>query len=102
MWRSQITSSPKEIIMSQNKNYNVLALRGVDMDDMEYVEEFGLDPKVAYTPAINDAMLDKMYQQNMEYYRREGFDEKEAVKQADRYRAAAKDTINKLTAKALH
>ena len=88
--------------MSQNKNYNMLALRGLDIDDMDYVEELGIDPKVAYTPAINDAILDKVYQQNLEYYRREGIDEKQAVKQADQFRATAKETINKLMAKVLN
>jgi hypothetical protein len=26
------------------------------IDDMEYVEEFNLDPSLAYTPDINDAV----------------------------------------------
>ena len=51
------TSSPK-------KSYNVLALRGAGVDDMEYVEQFGLDPSVAYTPKINDIMLEMTEAQN--------------------------------------
>lgn len=54
------TSSP------EHKNYNLRALQGADIDDMEYVDNFKLDPGVAYTPAINDAMIDMVYQQNIE------------------------------------
>ena len=51
---------------SSPKSYNYLSLRGSDVDDMEFVETFGLDPSVAYTPAINDAMLDITYKQNID------------------------------------
>lgn len=46
-------------------NYNRLALQGLDIDDMDFVQDFKLDPSVAYTPKINDAMLDLMYEQNV-------------------------------------
>lgn len=55
-------------------NYNIMALRGAAIDDMEYVETFGLDPSLAYTPALNDEMLEVAFQQNIE----RGMDEKEA------------------------
>lgn len=81
--------------MSEDKkSYNVLALRGQDIDDMEYVETFGLDPSLAYTPRLNDAMLDKVYQDNLEYYREEGLSEAEAVSNAKRLRAEAKRNID--------
>ena len=51
---------------SSHKSYNYLALRGLGTDDMEFVDTLGLDPNVAYTPAINDAMLDVTYKQNLE------------------------------------
>ena len=51
---------------SSRKNYNYLALRGNGVDDMEFVDTLGLDPNVAYTPAINDVMLDLTYQQNLD------------------------------------
>ena len=51
---------------SSPKSYNYLALRGAGVDDMEFVEQFNLDPNVAYTPKINDAMLDITYNQNLE------------------------------------
>ena len=33
---------------------------------MEFVDTFGLDPNIAYTPKINDAMLDMVMQQNID------------------------------------
>ena len=51
--------------MSDNKNYNLLALKGNNVDDMEFVEMYNLDPAVAYTPQINDVMIDTVYQLNL-------------------------------------
>ena len=39
-------------------NHNYLALRGYDVDDMEFVEEFGVPKDFAYTRKLNDYMLD--------------------------------------------
>lgn len=47
--------------MAEKKSYNYLALRGAPVDDMEYVETFGLDPSLAYSNKINEAMLDYNY-----------------------------------------
>ena len=64
---SQTTSSPSgEYIMADKKNFNYLALRGAPVDDMEFVEQFGLDPALAYTNKLNDAMLEMTYKQNIE------------------------------------
>ena len=46
------------------KSYNMNAEQGVD--DMEFVEEFNLDPAVAYTPKINDVMLQYVYEGNLD------------------------------------
>lgn len=81
------------------KSYNVLALRGADVDDMEYVEQFELDPAVAYTPKINQVMLDMTYQQNMDFYISEGKPEVEAKTMAMNERKSAEKTINTLLAK---
>ena len=51
--------------MADKKNFNYLALRGAPVDDMEFVEQFGLDPSIAYTDKINDAMLQMTYDQNL-------------------------------------
>jgi len=45
------------------KNYNMLSENG--MDDMEYVKQYNLDPAIAYTPKINDVMLDIAYSGNV-------------------------------------
>ena len=63
---AQNTSSPK--------NYNIMALRGANITDEEYVETFGLDPTLAHTPALNEAMLDMVMQQNIDG----GMEEKKA------------------------
>ena len=51
---------------SSRKNYNNLALSGQDIDDMEFVEFHKLDPALAYTPELNDAILDKVMAENIE------------------------------------
>jgi len=51
--------------MADKKSFNYLALRGAPVDDMEFVEENGLDPSIAYTDKINDAMLQIVYDQNI-------------------------------------
>ena len=72
------------------KNYNIFALRGdTETTDMDVVETLGLDPDVAHTPAINDAAINKMYQQNMQSYLNAGMDPDEATKLADMHRDAA-------------
>ena len=67
------TSSPK-------KNYNIFALRGNQtIDDMEVVEQFGLDPALAYTKELNYAAADAQMKDNIT----NGMDEKEAMKMRD-------------------
>ena len=68
---------------TSSRNFNVMALRGQEIDDMEFVENFGLDPSLAYTPAINDAMLDLVMKQNIDG----GMDYKKAM--SNRMSAAA-------------
>ena len=82
--------------MSDKKSYNYMALRGADIDDMEYVEQFGLDPEVAYTPRINDVMLDKVHKQNYDLYLQGGKSEAEARKAADEHRNLARANIKQL------
>lgn len=64
---------------SSPKSYNYLALRGAQVDDMEFVEQFGLDPSLAYTPKLNDAMLNQSMQDNIDA----GMDEAEARQKRD-------------------
>ena len=71
---------------SAKTNYNILALRGASVDDMEYVDAFGLNPELAYTPALNDEMLKVTFQQNID----DGMDEAEAVKIRDTHEQGIK------------
>jgi len=52
--------------MSDKKSYNYLALRGAPVDDMEYVETFGLPPESAYSNKINEDMLQYNYNKSVE------------------------------------
>jgi len=63
---SLITSLPKEKPMSDKKSYNYLALRGAPVDDMEYVDTFGLSPESAYSNKINEDMLQYNYDKAVE------------------------------------
>lgn len=60
---------------TSSRDYNILALRGGQVTDQEYVETFGLDPALAGTPGLNDAMLEQAYQDNLSA----GVDEKKAM-----------------------
>ena len=82
--------------MSVNKSYNRLALQGLDFDDMEFVQQFKLDPAVAYTPKINDVMLDDVYNKNIRSFMADGMSENDAKREAGRLRAKAKAEINAL------
>ena len=71
---------------ADKKNYNIMVLRGATIDDMEYVETFGLDPALAYTPALNDEMLQVVMQQNIDA----GMEESEAIKVRDTHAQSIK------------
>ena len=75
------------------KSYNRLALQGLDFDDMDFVETFNLDPSVAYTPKINFAMLDNVYEKNVQNFINDGMKEGRAKTEAGRLRAEAKSEI---------
>ena len=60
---------------TSSRNYNIIALRGGSVSDQEYVETFGLDPALAGSPELNTAMLNRVYQENIEA----GVDEKQAM-----------------------
>jgi hypothetical protein len=78
------------------KNFNRLALQGVDIDDNEFVKEFNLNPNLAGTPEINDAILNVMYEKNIKNYINDGIPINEAKSKAGRLRAEAKKEIQAL------
>ena len=71
--------------ISSRKNFNIFALRGADIDDMEIVEQFGLDPALAYTKELNTAAADAQMADNVA----NGMDEKEAKRVRDNIVRAA-------------
>jgi len=86
--------------MEKPKSFNAAALMGMDVDDMEYVEEFELDFDLAYTPRINDAMLEKIYEENIAYYTEVmEMDAKAAREKAKAQRAMAEAQIKELMAR---
>ena len=65
---------------------------------MEYVEHFDLDPEVAYTPKLNEIMLDMTEQQNFDEYKKT-MNETEARTMARNERMSAERDIKKLLAR---
>jgi hypothetical protein len=65
------------------KNYNIFALRGEAVNDMEVCEALGLDPKLAFTPELNEAAIRKMHRENYNAYINRGMDSEDAIQQAD-------------------
>jgi hypothetical protein len=78
------------------KNYNRLALQGMQFDDMEFCQEFKLDPSLAYTPELNIAMLNKVYESNVKDFMEQGMSEQAAKSASGKLRAEAKSDIQKL------
>jgi|TARA_R110002153_G_scaffold90940_1_gene221746 hypothetical protein len=48
----------------QKLDHNILALDGVT--DQEYVRDFGVPPKLANTPEINNWLIEDTYKRNLE------------------------------------
>ena len=71
---------------SSRKSYNIEALRGGDLDDMELIEQYGLDPALAYTPEINAAAAEAQMKDSIA----DGMDPAEAKKIMDIHIRGAK------------
>ena len=84
---------------SSRKNYNYLALRGAGVDDMEFVEQFNLDPDIAYTPKLNEVMLDMTERDNVQTYLDDGMTDEEARSKAKDNRMTAERDLKELLAK---
>ena len=86
--------------MAEKKSYNHLALRGAPVDDMEFVEEFGLDPELAYTPKLNEVLMNRMEQDNINFYTTEkNMTDEEAVAKARENKEKAWKDLKILLAK---
>lgn len=77
-------------------SHNYIALRGGDVDDMEFVEEYGVPKEYAYTKKLNDWMLDFQQTKNEEFYLSEGYDPEAAKFTARNNRMKAEKDIEAL------
>ena len=82
--------------MKEQFNYNRLALQGFDIDDMDFVTEFNLNPADAYTPKINNILLDLMHSKNLTLGIEAGMPEQEAKSNANMRKAMARNQIKDL------
>ena len=78
------------------RNYNKLALAGDPTTDAEFAEQYGLDPALIGTPMINDAMLDIVYEKNIEGGIQAGLSEQEAKAKAGAAKMRAKQEVVRL------
>ena len=67
-----------------------------DLDDMEIVEELGLDPKLAYTPQLNEAAFQKQKENSISDLVQGGYSMEDARKIANDNMSTARETLRKL------
>ena len=85
--------------MAEKKSYNYLALRGAPVDDMEFIEQFGFPEEIAYTPKLNEAMLDMNEKQNIQTLQEEGMNMEDAIQKAAETKEQAWKDLKILLAK---
>jgi hypothetical protein len=72
-------------------NYNALALMGQNITDEEYAETFSIPKEFIGTPRINEFMLSRQMNKEIEYYESQNMTHSEAMKKAgENMRGAAK------------
>jgi hypothetical protein len=76
------------------KNYNLFALRGDSISDMEVCETLGIDPKYAFTPEINEVAINKMQKENYNAFVERGMDPKDAIAKAERLAMDARKAVD--------
>jgi gamma-glutamylcysteine synthetase len=81
------------------KNFNILSLKGLDFDDMEFIKQFNLNANLAYTPELNEAILERAYSDNVKSLIDAGEKENNAKMKAGRERAVARREIEALLKK---
>ncbi len=84
--------------MSELKHYNLFALRGdTETTDQDVCSTLGLDPRLANTPAINDAAIKAMHRENYESYLERGIDSNSALSLADKLADDVRSQIRELS-----
>lgn len=76
--------------MADKKSFNLDAQLGGDTDDMELCQRYGLDPALAYTPKINDAIFNAVQKESEQDLLRGGMEPRQAVKTAQESSEAAR------------
>ena len=76
----------------KKESYNIMRHEGID--DMEYVEELGLNPDLAYTPAINEAIIEHVSAENYAGYIAKGVDHDKANEMANALAKKARATVS--------
>jgi len=75
-------------------HYNIFALQGdTSVTDADVCEQLGLDPKLAGTPAINDAAIKQMHKDNYQAYLSAGSSDADAQSMADHQASAARTRV---------
>jgi len=78
----------------EKKSYNWMNQSGLmDLDDMEVIETFNLDPSLAYTSGINQAALKESKRQAFEGYMDTGYTQEESVELANKDNQAILNVI---------
>lgn len=81
------------------KNYNIFALRGdTETSDYEVCDSLGINPRLAGTPAINDAAISKMQRENYQGYLKQGVPESVARSRSNKAADALRHEIKTLLA----
>jgi len=81
-----------EGIVEKGKSHNIF---NKHIDDTTLVKQFGLDPKVAYTPKINSAIVNAQHRLNYNEYIKGGETPKNAMKFANAERSAAHQRVSR-------
>ncbi len=68
-------------------------MRHEGVDDMDYVEELGLDPALAYTPEINEAIIKNIRANNYADYIGQGVEPSKAEAMADELANRARQNV---------
>lgn len=76
-----------------------MALQGIEIDDQDYVDEFGVPPELAYTPELNYWMINKVYEDNVSDYMKDGMSQPEAIKKAKEIRDNTRKEVRELMAR---
>ena len=85
--------------MDKNKNYNFMALQGIEIDDADYVDEYGVPPELAYTPELNYFLLNRVYEENIQDFMEEyNMSQPEAQKKAAAIRDQKRKEVRELMA----